>query len=282
MPYILLLLSLSLAQFPLSAQAGSARIAVASNFAPTIKKLAAVYQANSGHQIQLAFGSTGKHYAQIHHGAPFDAFFAADIRRAQLLEKEGRIISRSRFTYAIGQLVLWSTDPSMIKNDAILDRGAFRHLAMANPKLAPYGQAAEEFLLASGRRERLNARLVFAENITQAYQFVASGNAELGFVAWSQLKRPGQAITGSWWPIPQNTYTPIEQQAVLLKNNPAARGFLEFVQGSRGRAIIASFGYLLPDAGSSLGESIDSISIEQVRLKSYLQPIQARENKHAQ
>ncbi len=260
MPFILLLCQfLFLSLFTFSVQAGSARIAVASNFAPTIKKLASVYQANSGHQIQLAFGSTGKHYAQIHHGAPFDAFFAADVRRAKLLEDEGKAIPGSRFTYAIGQLALWSTNPDMIRDDSILDTGVFRHLAMANPKLAPYGLAAREFLQATGRANRLKPRLIFGENISQTYQFVASGNAKLGFVAWSQLKRPGHKITGSWWRIPKNTYTPIKQQALLLNNNPAARGFLNFVQTPQGRAIIASFGYLLP-------EPVASPSGEQVRL----------------
>ncbi len=261
MPSILLLcLLLFFSLFTLSAQAGSGRIAVASNFAPTIKKLAQVYQANSGDQIQLAFGSTGKHYAQIQHGAPFDAFFAADVRRAQLLEDEGRAVTGSRFTYAIGQLVLWSADANMIRDDAILDSGAFRHLAMANPKLAPYGLAAREFLQATGRAKRLKPRLIFAENISQTYQFVASGNAELGFVAWSQLKRPGHKISGSWWRIPKNSYAPIKQQALLLNNNPAARGFLRFVQSDQGRAIIQSFGYLLP-------KPVDSPSGEHVRQK---------------
>ena len=131
------------------------------------------------------------HYAQIHHGAPFDAFFAADVRRAKLLEDEGKAMPGSRFTYAIGQLVLWSTNADMIRDDSTLDNGVFRYLAMANPKLAPYGAAAREFLQATGRAERLKPRLIFGENISQTYQFVASGNAELGFVAWSQLKRPG-------------------------------------------------------------------------------------------
>jgi len=248
MPLILLLCQfLFLSLFTFSAQADSARIAVASNFAPTIKKLASAYQTNSGHQIQLAFGSTGKHYAQIHHGAPFDAFFAADVRRAQLLEDEGKAIPGSRFTYAIGQLALWSSNPDMIRDDSILDSNAFRHLALANPKLAPYGLAAREFMQATGRAEKLKPRLIFGENISQTYQFVASGNAKLGFIAWSQLKRPGHKIRGSWWLIPKNSYTPITQQALLLNNNPAARGFLNFVQSPQGRAIIQSFGYLLPE-----------------------------------
>ena len=246
MPY-LLLLSLLLAQFALSAQASSARIAVASNFSPTIKKLAAVYQANSGHQLQLAFGSTGQHYAQIHHGAPFDAFFSADVQRAQLLEEQGNAIAGSRFTYAIGQLVLWSARPDMIKNDSILDSTHFRHLAMANPKLAPYGRAAQAFLQKTGRKDKLKTKLIFGENISQTYQFVASANAELGFVAWSQLKKPGQPIPGSWWQVPENSYPAIKQQAILLKNNSVARGFLNFVQTPQGRAIIQAFGYSLPD-----------------------------------
>ncbi len=246
MPYIVLLLLL-LAQFTLPAQAGSARIAVASNFAPTIKELAAVYQANSGHQLHLAFGSSGRHYAQIHHGAPFDAFFAADVRRAQLLEEEGKTISDSRFTYAIGRLALWSAREGMFKDDSVLDSGSFRHLAIANPKLAPYGLAAQTFLQKTGRKQGLKSRLIFGENISQTYQFVASGNAELGFVAWSQLKKPGQTIPGCWWLPPEDSYPPIKQQAVLLNTNSVARGFLEFVKRPQGRAIIRSFGYLLPD-----------------------------------
>ncbi len=245
MPFSLFLFLLVLT---VSSHAGTARIAVASNFAPTIKMLAAAYQADSGHQLQLAFGSTGKHYAQIHHGAPFDAFFAADARRPQLLEKTGQAITNSHFTYAIGQLVLWSSNPSMIKNDdSVLETSTFRYLAMANPKLAPYGFAAREFLRATGREKKLKARLIFGENISQTYQFVASGNAELGFIAWSQLKRPGHKIPGSWWRVPENTYTPIQQQALLLNDNPVAKDFLKFVRSSQGRAIIQSFGYRLPE-----------------------------------
>lgn len=244
MPFVLFLL---LFLYAFSTQAGSARIAVASNFAPTMKKLAAIYQANSGHQLQLAFGSTGKHYAQIHHGAPFDAFFAADARRPQLLESEGKTIANSRFTYAIGQLVLWSSQPSLINDDSVLDTAAFRHLAMANPKLAPYGLAAEAFLQATGRKAKLKPRLIFGENISQTYQFVASGNAELGLIAWSQLQRPTHKISGSWWRVPESTHSPIQQQALLLNNNPAAQGFLKFVQSSQARAIIQSFGYKLPE-----------------------------------
>ena len=242
MPLILLFLSL----LSFTAQADSGRIAVASNFAPAIKALAARYQNESGRRLQLAFGSTGKHYAQIRHGAPFDAFFAADVRRPQLLEQEKRAIPGSRFTYAIGRLALWSSDPDMVKNASALDEARFQHLALANPKLAPYGRAADEFLRATARREKLRSRLIVGENISQTYQFVASGNAELGFVAWSQLKRPGHAPSGSWWLLPENRYTPIKQQAILLNNNPVARDFLTFVRSSRGRSIIQSFGYTLP------------------------------------
>jgi molybdate transport system substrate-binding protein len=197
--------------------------------------------------VTLIFGSTGKHYAQIRNGAPFDAFFAADRRRPELLEEEGVALPGTRFTYALGKIVLWSPERGVVDPEArVLERGEFRHLAIANPKLAPYGKAAEEVLQARGVWARLRGRLVRGENVGQAFQFVKSGNAELGFVAYSQLKRANQPIEGSLWNVPRALYTPIEQQAVLLKDSVAARGFLSFVRSDEALTIIGDYGYQTP------------------------------------
>lgn len=223
------------------------RVAVAANFVPALRALAEAFETRHGGHIGIVVGSTGKLYAQIHHGAPFDALFAADERRPALLEKEGRTRPGSRFSYAIGRLALWSPDASRV--DAVgrvLGEGRFRYLAIANPKLAPYGRAAQQVLEARGLWQTLRARLVRGENVGQALQFVRSGNAELGFVALSQIQRPGQAVAGSHWVVPEDLYTPIVQQAVLLTDNPLAADFLHFVQSAEGRDIIRSFGYQLP------------------------------------
>lgn len=226
---------------------GQVRIAVASNFSDAIEDIAGRFEAKTGHRVTLTFGSTGKHYAQITNGAPFDAFFAADIRHPELLEQEGLIVPGSRFTYAIGKVVLWSPKAGYVDAEGkVLEQAGFRHLAIANPKLAPYGQAAQEVLQARGILDKLSDRLVLGENIGQAFQFVQSGNAELGFVAYSQVKRPGKSIEGSWWDVPQSLYTPIEQQAVLLKDNEVARGFLEFVRSDEALGTIREYGYGTP------------------------------------
>lgn len=230
-----------------NALAAEARIAVAANFAPALHELTRVYNNQHGTHIGIVIGSTGKLYAQIHHGAPFDALFAADERRPALLGKEGRIHPGSRFTYAIGRLALWSPQADRIDaTGQVLSKGQFRHLAIANPRLAPYGMAAQQVLQGLGLWQTLRPRVVRGENIGQALQYVRSGNAELGFVALSQIQRPGQAVAGSHWLVPQALYAPIVQQAVLLTDNPTAADFLHFVQGNEGRAIIGSFGYQLP------------------------------------
>ena len=224
------------------------RVAVASNFSDAIKAAADVFEKETGHQVILIFGSTGKHYAQIRNGAPFEAFFAADARRPELLEAEGVAQPGSRFTYAVGKVVLWSPDPDLVDAGVdILADGAFRHLAMANPKLAPYGKAAEEVMRKKGVWDNLRTRTVRGENIGQTFQFVQSGNAELGFVALSQIRKPGMAIPGSFWRPPQALYTPIVQQAVLLRENPAARQFLAFMQEDAAVKIIERYGYDVPD-----------------------------------
>ncbi len=242
-PLIACLLTLGAGQ----AIADEINVAVASNFTRTIKTLAVRFEASSGHRVTLSFGSTGKHYAQIKHGAPFDAFFAADVKRPQLLDEEGVALPGSRFTYAIGKIVLWSPKKGTVDAEGkVLEEGEFRHLAIANPKLAPYGRAARQVLQDRGIWEALQERMVRGENIGQTFQFVKSGNAELGFVALSQIIDPAHAIEGSLWKVPQSLYTPIEQQAVLLRESDAARAFLAFVKNDESLEIIRGFGYATP------------------------------------
>jgi molybdate transport system substrate-binding protein len=223
------------------------RVAVASNFTAAITSITKRFEENTGHKVTLIFGSTGKHYAQIKNGAPFDAFFAADPRRPKRLERQGIALPGSRFTYALGKVVLWSPKADYVDPEAsILGRGKFHHLAIANPKLAPYGEAAQEILEARGLWRLLSTRLVRGENIGQAFQFVKSGNAELGFVAYSQVKSANHPIEGSFWKVPQSLYTPIEQQAVLLKDKNAARAFLWFVRSEEMLKTIRDYGYDTP------------------------------------
>ena len=223
------------------------RVAVASNFIGAAKSIAEQFQARTDHIVTLISGSTGKHYAQIRNGAPFDVFFAADARRPELLEQEGLALPGSRFTYAVGRLVLWSPLEGLVDPEGeVLGEGDFRHLAIANPKLAPYGKAAWEVLQARGLWRGLQGRVVRGENIGQTFQFVVSGNAELGFVALSQLQRPGHSAAGSFWLLPQALYAPIRQQALLLSSNQAAQDFMDFVKNTESRAIIRAHGYDTP------------------------------------
>ena len=225
--------------------AGEARIAVAANFAPALRAIADNFSASSGHDIVLSPGSTGKHYAQIINGAPFDAFFSADAARPMKLEQDG--LAEGRYTYAIGRLVLWSPAPGLIDPEAkILATASFRFLAIANPELAPYGKAAQETLTRLGLWEQMQPRLVRGENINQAFQFVASGNAELGFVAKSQLKNSRGMDAGSYWEVPAEFHAPIEQQAVLLSDSVIARAFMDYVKSAAGRDLISQYGYDLP------------------------------------
>lgn len=234
--------------FPQGLRADEIRVAVASNFRLAMEEAAALFERESDHRVTLIFGSTGKHYAQIINGAPFDAFFAADAERPRRLEREGRTVPGSRFTYAVGQVVLWSADESLVDEEGrVLADGQFRHLAIANPELAPYGAAARGALLALGLWERLQEKLVRGENIGQAFQFVVSGNAELGLVARSQLAAPGSAFGGSSWAPPRSLYPPIEQQAVLLRDSSAGRAFMAFMQGGRIAGILREYGYDSPE-----------------------------------
>ena len=239
--------ALALLLIPPMVSAAQVRAAVASNFTDAIKKITARFEQETGNRVELIFGSTGKHYAQIRNGAPFDVFFAADVRRPRLLDDEGSAVAGSRFTYAVGRIVLWSPHPGYIEGGSkVLRAGTFQHIAIANPRLAPYGVAAQQVLESMGLWQGLQRRIVRGENISQTYQFVSSGSAELGFVALSQVKRPGEPIKGSYWMAPPESYSPIEQQAVLLthgRDNAAARAFLSFVQGPEARKIIEGFGY---------------------------------------
>jgi molybdate transport system substrate-binding protein len=231
------------------------RVAVAANFTAPCEEIARAFERRSGHRVMVSAGSTGKLAAQIQNGAPFDVLLAADAERPALLEKGGTAVSGSRFTYARGRLVLWSADRGLVDGAGkVLAASRFRHLAIANPKLAPYGAAAEQVLGGLGLWQRLSPRLVQGEDIGQTYQFVASGAAELGFVALSQVRAAaggagGGQIKGSMWIVPEASYRPIDQQAVLLTGawgNLAARAFLDFLKGGEARAAIERFGYGLP------------------------------------
>ena len=240
-------LAVLLALNAMTSPADELRVAVASNFAGAMRAIAASFEQHSGHDVRLVFGATGKHYAQILHGAPFDAYFAADLKRPRLLEQQGLTIAGSRFTYAIGRLALWSPRGGFVdQRGEVLSGGDFHHLAIANPKLAPYGRAAREVLRGRGLWQTLQDRLVRGENIGQTFAFVASGNAELGLIAWSQIKRPDQAMTGSWWRVPATLHAPIEQQAVLLRDRPATRSLMDYLHSDEAITIIHAYGYGTP------------------------------------
>lgn len=229
------------------AHADNLQIAVASNFAPILEQLQPAFEEQSGHELTLIAGATGQHYTQIVNGAPFDVFLAADAERPQLLEKEGHAVAGTTFTYALGKLVLWSTDPQLVDEEgAVLAEGDFDHLAMASPQLAPYGKAAQQVLMNKGLWDHMQGRLVQGENITQTLQFVQTANAELGFIALSQWLEIDPDDAGSHWLVPQDLYEPIVQQAVILNESPAARAFAAFMQSEASRAAIEAAGYELP------------------------------------
>jgi molybdate transport system substrate-binding protein len=230
--------------FAADAAADEVRVAVATNFIGAMDALVERFEATNAHTVLVSSGSTGGHYAQIKNGAPFEAFFAADTERPRLLEAEGLVVPGSRFLYAVGRVALWSARADYVDGDGtILSTGDFRHLAIANPELAPYGAAARDVLTARGLWDRLQPRLVNGQDIGQAYSFVQTGNAELGFVAWAQLKQPHREIAGSYWLVPESLHRPIEQEAVLLRDVPAARALVEFIKSADAREIIRSFGY---------------------------------------
>jgi len=223
------------------------RAAVASNFSVAMKALTVEFEKTTAHHVVLSFGSTGKHYAQIKNGAPFDVFLAADAARPALLENQGIANAGSRTTYARGKLVLWTSKPDVNDvQDILLNSQDVRHLALANPKLSPYGMAAQQAMVELNVWPKLQAKIVRGENIAQTFQFVHSGNAELGFVAYSQVVNPKRSVQGSFWMPPQSLYSPIDQQAVLLNDKQASKDFLKFLDGSLARQIIQNYGYDLP------------------------------------
>lgn len=219
----------------LPARAAGVLVAVASNFAEPAGEIAAGFEAATGHRVILSAGATGALYARIVNGAPYDVLLAADAERPARLEAEGRAVPGSRFTYAVGRLVLWSPDPERIADGPAAIAAMTGRLAIAHPDLAPYGAAAAEMLAALG----LDPPLVRGENVGQAYALVATGNAELGLVAAAQL-RHGE---GSRWLVPADLHAPIRQDAVLLRDGPAARAFLDWLRGPEAAAVIAAWGY---------------------------------------
>lgn len=230
-----------------AARADEVSVAVAANFTAPMKAIAADFEKETGHKLVAAFGSTGKFYAQIKSGAPFEVLLAADDETPARLEQEGLGIAGTRFTYAVGRLVLWSRKDGYVDDQGeVLKKADFRHLALANPKLAPYGAAAVETLKALNLFDAVQARFVTAENIGQAHQFVASGNAELGFVALAQVFRDGRIAEGSGWIVPPRLHEPIRQDALLLakgKGKAAAEALLRYLKSDKARAAIRGFGY---------------------------------------
>ena len=232
-----------------AAQANEVQVAVAANFTAPMQKIAAEFEKDTGHKAVLAFGATGKFYAQIVNGAPFEVLLAADDETPARLETEHRTVPGTRFTYATGKLVLWSAQDGYVDNRGqVLKTGNYAHLAIANPKTAPYGAAAIETLTKLGLLDRVQGKLVQGENIAQAYQFVSTGNAPLGFVALAQVYRDGKFTSGSGWIVPADLYGPIRQDAVILAKggaNPAAKALEGYLKSDKARGIIRSYGYEL-------------------------------------
>ena len=232
-----------------TACADEVQVAVAANFTAPMQQIAAEFEKDSGHKTQLIFGATGKFYAQIINGAPFEVLLAADGATPSKLVGEGHAVAASKMTYAIGKLVLWSAKPDLVDGKGeVLKRTDVAHIAYCNPALAPYGAASVQVMKALGVFDALQPKLVQGENINQAYQFVVSGNAEMGFVALSQVFKDGKIREGSAWIIPGDLYQPIRQDAVMLekgRGKPAAEALMKFLKSDRAKAIITSFGYEL-------------------------------------
>lgn len=243
-PFLLFTLLLAMG---INARADEVLVAVASNFTAPMQQIAAEFEKETGHQVKLSFGSTGKFYAQIRNGAPFEVLLAADNETPAKLEKELLTAPHTRFTYAIGKLVLWSAQAGYVDDQgAVLKTGDFKHLALANPKTAPYGAAAIQTMTQLGVLGAIQPKIVQGENITQNYQFVATGNAQLGFVALSQVFKDGKFTSGSAWRVPANLYDPILQEAVVLdkgRHKPAALALVNYLKTDKARAIITAYGY---------------------------------------
>lgn len=225
------------------------QVAVAANFSAPMQAIAADFEKATGHRVVAAYGATGQFYAQIKNGAPFEVFLAADDSTPAKLEKEGDGVPGSRFTYAIGALALWSAKAGYVDDHgAVLKTNQFQHLAIANPKAAPYGLAATQVLAKLGLSESVAPKIVEGQNIAQALQFVSTGNAELGFVALSQVYQDGKLSSGSAWRVPAELHEPIRQDALILnkgQDNPAAKALLEYLRSKQAAAVIKSYGYQL-------------------------------------
>ncbi len=230
-----------------AALADEVQVAVAANFTAPAKQIADIFEKDTGHTAQLSFGATGKFYAQIKNGAPFDVLLSADDATPARLVSEGAAVAGSSFTYATGRLVLWSAKSGYVDDRGeVLKKGEFKHLSIANPRLAPYGAAAVEVLTALKLLNLIQPKFVQGENIAQAHQFVATGNAELGFVALSQLMKDGKFGAGSAWVVPAALHQPICQDIVMLvrgKGKPAAEAWLKYLRSDKAKAVIQSFGY---------------------------------------
>ncbi len=236
------------------------RVAVASNFSSTMQRLIPPFELQSGYRVTTSYASSGKLFAQITHGAPFDIFLSADGERPHRLELLGLVAVNQRFTYATGNLLLWAPDASS-PEDALqqLQQGRFSFLSIANPKIAPYGAAAMQVMAKLGLGQRFIKRTARGENIAQTYQFVYSGNAQLGFVAKSQMVDAGGDLSGGVWAVPSHMHSPIEQQGVLLKRaeqNPAAHAFIDYLRSDSAKQIIAASGY------GSFGGLTQTITVE--------------------
>ncbi len=249
-----LMLALASVHFFTLVHAGEVTVAVAANFTAPMQKIAQAFEQDTGHKAQVALGATGKFYAQIKNGAPFAVLLAADDETPARLEKEGVAVAGTRFTYATGRLALWSKQPNLVddKGEVLrspnLDKLGIHKIAMADPKLAPYGAAAMEVIHRLGVQARVTPKLVQGESIGQTYQFVSTENAQLGFVALSQISFDGRIAQGSAWVVPQDLHTPLKQDAVLLnagKDNAAAHALLKYLQADKAKSIIRQYGYAL-------------------------------------
>ena len=229
------------------AHAADVSVAVAANFTAPMQKIAPEFEKDTGHKAVLAFGATGAFYAQIRNGAPFQVLLSADDETPAKLANEGLGVGGTRFTYATGRLVLWSAQPGVVDDKGeLLAKGGSEKIAVANPKLAPYGAAAIEALTKLNLLDKVSARFVQGENIGQTFQFVSTGNAPLGFIALSQVMVDGKIGKGSAWIVPANLHSAIKQDAVVLntgKDNPAAAALMAYLRSDKARAIIRSFGY---------------------------------------
>jgi len=242
-------LAVSLFLVAFSVFAGEVQVAVAANFTAPVQAIAKQFEQDTGDKVLASFGATGQFYSQIKNGAPFEVFLAADDERPARLEADGGTVPGSRFTYAVGSLALWSAKADYVDDKGeVLKKNEFNHLAIANPKTAPYGLAATQVMQKLGLTDTLKPKLVEGQSIGQTQQFVASGNAELGFVALSQVYKDGKLTAGSAWLVPGDLHDPIKQDAVILtkgKNNPVAAAFVDYLKGPKAAEIIKSYGYQL-------------------------------------